>query len=276
MKVLFVSLLTYDKIGGIETFNKYFIESLKTNNIEIVVVSYHDKNSFDNVIACNSSLFVLVKSIFREMEATDIIVWSHINLLPVFFLFKQLTNSKKVLITHGIEVWYKLSWGKEFMLNRMDYILSVSNYTKDKLVNVCSILPEKVKIFPNCIKLKNKTKQKNPFDKKKFNILTLLRVDESYKLQSIINILNAMDELEDREINFTIIGKGNRLEYIQEEINKRNLSKQVFLKGFIEDTSKYLEHCDVFTLISDREGFGIVYLEAMEYRKPCFFNKLGE
>ena len=45
------------------------------------------------------------------------------------------------------------------------------------------------------------------------------------------------------------------------------------MKGYVENTAPYLEYCDLFTLLSDTEGFGIVYLEAMEYEKPCLAAK---
>lgn len=269
MRVLFVSLLTYEKVGGIETFNKYFIKSLKMNNIKTTVISFHDKVNIDNSIACDSNLWFFVKTLLQEVKKNDIVIWGHINLLPIFMLFKYINDTQNILIVHGVEVWYKLSIFKEFMLNKMDYILSVSNFTKHKLIDVCQVKENKVKIFPNCIELKNNHTKLNPYNNKKFNILTMLRVDESYKLQSIINILDAMKILQDDSIFFTIIGKGNKIDYIQDEVNNRSLQNQVILKGFVEDTAPYLEYCDIFTLISDREGFGIVYLEAMQYNKSC-------
>jgi glycosyltransferase involved in cell wall biosynthesis len=268
-----VSLLTYDKVGGIETFNKYFIEALMINNFEVKVISLHDKNSFGNVVACKSNLWVLLKELLRERKQTDVVIWGHINFLPVFYMLKLITSSKHILITHGVEVWYKLPIIKEYFLNKMDCIWAVSNFTKDKLMKVCNVEAEKIKVFPNCIKLKKKHESENPYFNDKFNILTILRLDESYKLQSIINILDAMKEINDENINFTIIGKGNRIEYIQKEIQRRGLSGQVYLKGFVDDTTPYLEYCDIFTLISDGEGFGIVYLEAMQFGKPCLSAK---
>ena len=43
------------------------------------------------------------------------------------------------------------------------------------------------------------------------------------------------------------------------------IGDRVHLKGFVSDEIKYqtLSNCDLFTLISLHEGFGVVYLEAM-------------
>jgi len=272
MKVLFVSLMTYSKVGGIETFNKYFIEALKENKIETKVLSLHDNFNDDYIKSYSSNKLLFIKDILLEINRYDIVVWSHVNLLPIFLLSKYFTKAKHILITHGIEVWQKLDFIKNSAIKKIDKILTVSNYTKNKIVELFDIENQKIDIFPNCIKLKNKSSKLNPY-KQGFNILTILRLDESYKLQSILNILDAIKMLNDEEIYFTIIGKGNRQDYIKEEIIKRNLENKVDLKGFIKDTATYLEYCDIFTLISDREGFGIVYLEAMEYCKPCFSAK---
>ena len=43
--------------------------------------------------------------------------------------------------------------------------------------------------------------------------------------------------------------------------------------GYVQNTRPYLEYCDIFTLTSPLEGFGIVYLEAMLYEKPCLASK---
>jgi phosphatidylinositol alpha-1,6-mannosyltransferase len=270
MNVLFVSLLTYDNVGGIETFNKYFIKGLKENDIQTKVISYHDMNSFDNVIGCKSNIFLFVKELLRETFRADVIIWGHINLLPIFLLLKYAFRRQHLLIVHGVEVWYQLPLLKRKILSKIDRILSVSQFTRNKLLELNELSPSNVIVFPNCIELNVQVNTISPYNKDKFNILTILRLDNSDKLKSIINILDAMKLLSDNDIHFTIVGKGNRYDYIQDEIKKRGLEAYVSLLGFVETTSSYLEHCNLFSLISDREGFGIVYLEAMEYSKPCF------
>ena len=88
----------------------------------------------------------------RAALASDLIFIGHINLAPIGYLVKKLKkNAKVVLIAHGIEVWYKMSTLKEAFLMSVDGILSVSNFTKNKLVDVHSINPEIISLFPDTI-----------------------------------------------------------------------------------------------------------------------------
>ena len=52
---------------------------------------------------------------------------------------------------------------------------------------------------------------------------------------------------------------------------EKKISNNVLFTGFVPDEKlhAYYEHCDVFAMPSRGEGFGLVYLEAMAYGKPC-------
>ncbi len=275
MKVLFISLSTYDIVGGIQAYNKKFLKALDCNKIDKKIISLHDKGNIDNnVIGCNSNIFKFILNLLVHSRFADVNVWAHINFSPVFVALRNIFKGKSILITHGVEVWYDdLPYMKKKSLNLYDKILTVSNYTKNKLVSVQGVPENKVGILANSIDISDQSGFKSPYNDKKFNLLTILRIDASDKLKSILNILDALVLLDDSNINFTIIGKGNKTDFIQHEICNRGLQEQVKMLGFVEDLKPYLEHCDLFTLISDKEGFGIVYLEAMEYRKPCLSAK---
>ena len=278
MRVAFFSLLTFDIVGGLQTYNKKFLKALESNSIDYIVISFHDKQKCqnNNTICCNSNIFKFIYYIYKYRDFADISVWGHINLSPFLFLNKLFSKSKNILLTHGVEVWpTDLSLLKKLALKKgYDRVFTVSNFTKNSLITTHKVPKEKIGILQNSIILSHYRKdRKNPYNSQKFNILTILRLDESIKLKSVTNVLDAMLKIEDKDIHFTIIGKGNKEEYIKDEIKRRGLSNQVDMLGFVEDLSSYLEHCDIFSLISDREGFGIVYLEAMAYEKPCISAK---
>ena len=271
MKALFISLSTYDIVGGIQAYNKKFLRSLDFNNIESKVISLHDcQTKNENIICCKSNIFKFIFYVLIYSRYGDINIWSHINLSPIFICLRVFFRGKNLLITHGVEVWYDdLTKLKKKSLNLYDKILTVSNYTKEKLVSVQGVIETNVGILANSINVSNQYGSQSPLNTKNFNILSVLRVDASDKLKSILNVLDALVLLDDSEIFFTVIGKGDQMDFIKAEIAIRGLEDQVNMLGYVEDLRPYLEHCDLFSLISDREGFGIVYLEAMEYRKPC-------
>jgi len=78
-------------------------------------------------------------------------------------------------------------------------------------------------------------------------------------------ILRALAELKELEWEFQIIGEGRertRLERLTEELNIRT---RVSFAGYLKhpDVALELWKSDLFILVSERETFGLVYLEAM-------------
>jgi len=54
-----------------------------------------------------------------------------------------------------------------------------------------------------------------------------------------------------------------------------NVLEYVDFLGYVDDINAYYEYCDLFILPSKKEGFGIVYLEAMQYKKPVIAVNYG-
>jgi len=279
MHILCLSLSTFDKIGGIQTFNKYFYKALNENKLSYNVISLHDKNAPNKLIlACNSNYFKFIYLLFKYSNSETIIIWQHISLAVFLPFLKLFSKTKKNIITlYGTEVWGKnLSFLKKIGLVNMDYHWSISNYTADQIFLKYNIPKEKIKIFPCCIDIPRKLRlSKNPYNSKEVNILSILRLDKSGKLNAIYDMLKAIPILQKKslKIHYTIIGDGNYKSEIIKEIRNNNLQDNVSVLGYVNETSSYLEHCDIFTLTSPLEGFGIVYLEAMSYQKPCIASK---
>ena len=58
MNILCLSLSTFDKVGGIQTFNKFFYRALAENKFNYNVISLHDKKSPNKKVhSCNSNYF---------------------------------------------------------------------------------------------------------------------------------------------------------------------------------------------------------------------------
>ena len=278
MNILCLSLSSYDNIGGIQTYNKFFYEALDENKINYTVISLHDrKSSKKNIYVCQSSYLKFLYLILKFYKEKNIIIWQHISLtvvLPILKLFNM--KSRNIITLYGTEVWgKKLSFFKKMGLLQNDSFWCISNFTANEIFSKFNIDKDKINLLPCCIKIPKKIpKEKNPY-KKKLNILTILRLDKSGKLDAIFDILKAMKHLckEFQDLHFTILGDGNYKKEIYKIIKKSSLQDKVSLVGYKKNTKPFLQHCDIFTLTSSLEGFGIVYLEAMLYKKICIASK---
>jgi len=275
MKILFLTLSTFDKVGGIQTVNKYFMQALEENGFSWKVISLHDSSGSEpgKIYCCGSSILKFVANVVHLADRDTVIVWNHISLgilLP--YLKPLLRNKGSILLTYGTEVWFEnLAPRKKRAFAPMDEIWAISSYTQERLIQTHGLEEEKFRLFPCCISTEGDTDFSDPYPPGRFDIMTLLRLDIEPKLSAVYNVVDALPALLQQGIpaHFTVVGRGNGEETLRSYVANLGLEEHVTFTGYVEDTRPYLEHCDVFSLMSDVEGFGIVYLEAMQYGKCC-------
>jgi glycosyltransferase involved in cell wall biosynthesis len=223
-------------------------------------------------------------AILAAKEADTILI-GHINLYPLGLMLRLLYPRKKlILVTHGIEVWRTLPKVQQRFLNQVDRILAVSNFTKERLVAEHGVAPEKIKVFPNALDpffpLPDSF-TKPTYLLKRFGIpsaakivLTVARLSSSEKYKGYDKVIEAMPTILQAIPNtyYMIAGKYDAQEKARLDrlIALHNLQKQVILPGYVPDT-ELVDHYllgDVFIMPSKKEGFGIVFLEAMACGLP--------
>jgi len=272
--ILFFYKNAFSQTGGIQTFNKYFISALEGVGYNVNLVSLDDESSDikSNLpfVSLEHKKLNAFKYILKHHKKYDTFIFSHINFAPLaIFLYILNRNAKIFFITHGIEVWKELPKTTQWIMNKST-ILTVSNFSKNELKKYNSRLRD-IKLFPNCIKLQNQNIElKNPYDDNSFNILSVTRLSKSEQLKGIDSIIKTLPILKDKipNIKYNIIGKGEDTIRLKKLADELKVSKYVNFLGFVKDINEYYKYCDIFTLPSKKEGFGIVYLEAMQYKKP--------
>ncbi len=290
MKVLFLYLKSFSGVGGIEKFNRAFLKALqevgKEKGIEVKAYSVYDeevdKKYFDPALFKGfegNKIRFLVESIVEGLRS-DIVILGHINLSPVGLAIKKMNGRTKIfLIAHGIDVWRNLSKLKKWIINNSDMILSVSNFTKRKIIENNNVPHDKILIFPNTIdpyfKIPSNTLKpeyllkRYKLTKETKVILTVARLSSSERYKGYDKIIQVLPEVikEIPEVKYLLVGKGDgeEMERLKEIIKNLNLVEYVVLAGYVPDeelTDHYLLS-DVFVMPSKKEGFGIVFLEAM-------------
>lgn len=102
------------------------------------------------------------------------------------------------------------------------------------------------------------------------NDFVIVMIAEVNKNKNHIQMIKAVEILKKKGIEVKVIcaGKGPLLEYIKEEIKKRDLEENVFMLGFRNDIPKLITACDIGMLLSYREGLPRNIMELMAYGKP--------
>ncbi len=100
----------------------------------------------------------------------------------------------------------------------------------------------------------------------------ILSVSNLIKSKGIDYNIEAINKLKDKYTNiiYLIIGDGPILKDLVVMVDRLKLGNYVKFLGKLphNDSLSYMKVCDVFSLPSWDEGFGVVYLEAMAYGKP--------
>jgi len=295
--VLFLTLRVFSATGGIEKVCRIFGKALHDiaatcNGMQVKVFSVYDgakevdtkympASGFKGFGA--SRLWFIISAL-RQAASADTIIVSHINLLSVGFLAKMMFRKKKlVLFAHGIEVWRSLSGTRKKMLSKCDVILAVSHFTKNKLIENFNIPDQNITVLNNCLDpfLPLPHTQKDTafmatygLTKNNTVLFTLTRLSSKELYKGYDQVLLALQGLRKKypEIKYIIAGKYDdtekkRLDLI---IENASLKDAVIFTGYVPDKelAALFSLADVYVMPSKKEGFGIVFIEAMYYGLP--------
>lgn len=296
--LLFLTLKTFSATGGIEkvcrvagkAINEYAIEE----NQKLKIFSMHDEVQTDTGPYFPSSIFkgfaakkfrFMIKAFHQGIKSRAVIL-SHINLLLPGYLIKLFSSKTKlILIAHGIEVWkLPLSSFKQKMLQKVDIILPVSHFTKEKMKILFHLPEEKFNVLNNCLdpflpppaneNIRIEWRKKYSIDVNDIVLMTLSRLSAKEKNKGYDKVLAAIKklQLEFPHLKYLFVGK-----YDEEEKNRLDdfiaflgIKDSVLFTGFVpdEELAFYYNMADIYIMPSEKEGFGISFIEAMYYGKP--------
>lgn len=235
-------------------------------------------------VACAGSKFRFVREAIKLARHADILICGHLHHLAIARLAQRFNpRLRYYLVAHGIEVWRPYNWLERGALLGAHRIFCVSEYTRCQLLRFHSALsPERVIVVPNTLD-PYFTGSKNPvFAGSNFaapRILTVSRLTAADNYKGVDTLIEALPLIH-REYplaRLRVVGKGDDLERLRTLAATLNVASAVNFAGAVDDDTLRAEYetCDLFALPSRREGFGLVYLEAMNHGKPCIGARAG-
>jgi len=296
-KLILYTLQTFSTTGGIQKMTRTLAHSLQKlsyrNNWDFKLLSLYDSNrdlmpqylDAENFSGFGNKRASFILKALRPAKQADIIIISHINLALIGLLTKMINPKCKVwLIAHGIEVWRPLSPVKKMFLKRCDKIVCVSNFTKEQMISRhqadearCTVLNNAVDSFmelpdtftkPEHLLKRYHLSAGNPV------LFTLTRLASSEQYKGHDQVIKVISRLKDKfpGLRYILAGQYDHKEEIriQRLITSHKVDQEVILTGFIEE-SELTAHfllADLFVLPSKKEGFGIVFIEALACGLP--------
>lgn len=283
--------------GGIQTYSAFFLEAIQGLYPEgdYHVFLKHDTRLSSDFAPSSSVRFhfagtsplPLRTAVFAAQiigyglwQRPTLVITTHINFTVAAYWLKRIAGIPYWTVAHGVDAWNIERPALQSALRDADRIISVSGYTRDRLLKEQNLDPAKVVVLPNT------------FDASRFQIapkpqylmarygltadnsiiLTVARLDKSEQYKGYDQIIQALPEIRRQipGVRYILVGKGNDRPRIMELIARLSLQDCVTLAGFVadEELGDHYNLCDVFAMPSKGEGFGIVYLEALACGKP--------
>ena len=302
--MLFLSLNTFSRTGGIQQFNRCMQLALcrwaeQTGNAVTHMSLYDAPEGCDTRYGQPGETFSFrgyanrqghfLADLMHQVPHHDVVIFGHINLVPLSLL-PVFRGKKNILIAHGVEVWKPLPFLKRWGLKRMGEVWAVSGFTAGKLASVQKLQDSVIRHFPNCL---------DPFlaaapvlpvaewnkhwrlDTGRRYILTLARLSSTEQAKGYDAVIQLLPRLAERfpDIGYLLAGKWDDAEYarIRRLADSLGVTDRVLMPGFVapEALPAVFGLASVFAMPSSKEGFGIVYLEAAWWGCPVVANRAG-
>lgn len=296
MNVLLLSPELFLHEGGIARIMRLYLKALCENMARVDSVVLNDRPGpeprlahYSNArlgehVGCDCSKFAFVRQTLRLARRADLVVCAHLHQLPIAWLAQRLNSRLRyVLVAHGIEVWRPFSGLERRALLGAHRILCVSEYTRRQLLRFCPTLaPERLIVVPNTLDPHIAPRPDEQSSTQPFalpRILTVGRLTTADIYKGFDTIIEAMPLIrrEYPAARLRIVGTGDDQPRLVTLASRLGVAGSVDFLGAVNDDALRLEYtaCDLFVLPSRKEGFGLVYLEAMIHGKPCIAARAG-
>lgn len=164
---------------------------------------------------------------------------------------------------------------KVIFVSQFDFKNSKMPFLKKK----ATIIPVAVPAFP--ILDRDEARQKL-FPKKTINthkphiwLVTVAELHKNKNHEAVIDALADFNQLKHGKIFYTLIGDGEEVDNLKDQVLRRKLVDYVFFFGHLKDARKYLSAFDIFILTSKKEGLPYALLEAGRASLPIIASEVG-
>ncbi|MFT3997300.1 MAG: glycosyltransferase family 4 protein [Asticcacaulis sp.] len=291
-RILFIALATYNRVGGLQNFNRRLIRnldglvaegSLSSCRVHIMDDTAADlpQMSHANVTGFGRNRLKFITESLSAVRTCDQLIVGHVNLVPVACLLKALKPSLKItLFVHGDEVWNDVLRQKHvyepWLLKAVDRVASVSAYTADVMSREYGVPRARFVIYPNVVDDFADPPQR-PLDTA--TVLCVTRIGPGDRRKNVDRLIEAMGVLAQRGRpgRLVVVGGGALREEYEALAAAKGIADRVEFTGRIsdEELNQRYAGADLFALPSSKEGFGIVYLEAWSHGLPVICSCRG-
>jgi len=290
MRILCLLTDAFGGRGGIAQYNRDFLTALSglEGVQEVVVMPRCVLEKKFNLPAKINQMQPSFHPVYYSLRAAwtalskgpfDLIYCGHLRMTILAWVISKLIKTPYLLQIFGIEAWQNSRSLPPFFVQKAGLVISISRFTKKKFQQWVHLEPQKVKILPPFVDAQRFQPGPKPQNLvKEWGLegcqvmLTISRLDASERYKGHSLIINTMPALlkKNKNLRYVIAGSGSDEFFLKNLAKENNVDGQVLFIGQIDEMLKaeLYRLSDVFIMPSKKEGFGIVFLEALASGVP--------
>jgi phosphatidylinositol alpha-1,6-mannosyltransferase len=298
--LIFVMTGAYGISGGIATVNKnilYALLDLTQNHpsCSLKVLSFLESSQHRPSYLPNSVIFkgfsgnksLLSLELLRDIFSNSLFIFDHVTLALPLLPFATLKLVKIVIFAHGSESWKRMKFTSKWSFQTATLCLTNSDFTLRKMQSqfsgfrgsscILGLSPD-FKLNPQLPRRENKTILLEASDgcQRQLGsqaVMLTARLHPGEREKGHYQLVTVLPKLlaQFPEVHLIFPGEGDDRENLKSYAISNGVASSVFLPGYVskEMLEQLYCHCYAFVMPSKQEGFGLVYLEAMNWAKPC-------
>jgi phosphatidylinositol alpha-1,6-mannosyltransferase len=218
--------------------------------------------------------------ITQARKNPQFVLAAHPNLAAVAIVIRLFSPSTKIIVmSHGIEIWERMPIHRHRALLSCDIVIATSKYNVQKLIHLQKIPARKIRLVPwplspATLQLADANAElpvPNAFPRGRV-ILTVGRWSANERYKGADQLIRAIAELRSAfpDIHLVLVGSGDDLSRLKQIAAGLSLNEAIHFLGDLsrEELAGCYRSAELFAMPSTGEGFGLVFLEAMAFRKP--------
>jgi glycosyltransferase involved in cell wall biosynthesis len=176
-------------------------------------------------------------------------------------------------------VWRPFSGLERAALRGAERILCVSDFTRRELLKNCPLPENRAVVLHNALDPFFEIKVWRPLAGCDPVILVVTRLTFADRYKGVQHMIEAMPAIRAAIPNamLRIVGRGDDLDRLTRIRDNLGMTSAVEFTGYVDDArlAAEMRSCRLFALPSRKEGFGLVFLEAMAHGRPCLGARAG-
>ncbi len=214
----------------------------------------------------------------------DLIIVGHVGLGPLAWVAKRVLRIPYVVWAHGTEVWHQCRGIHVASLRLADRVVAVSRYTARELGAIDASLPDRTVVVHPMVDSQFRPGRGEALRRRlgvndARVLLSVGRLSATDRYKGFDTVLRALPEVLARapDVRYIVAGEGDDLPRLRALADRLGVSHATVFTGSPSDRDlpDYYNACELFVMPSSKEGFGIVFIEALACGKPVIAGDAG-